>query len=402
MPGTARTVGFLLLAIAGIYLAIRLSTSLEGVSPVLLAGLGSASIVLSTLAFCLAWLADRRSRRLEGELARFTRSVEQAMSAFDAYRSRDAATIGEMNALMAREIGTIAARREEREGLPEAAASTLGANVVAHPANRRRRASADAEPGDEVAALLADAVTAQRIDLSLQPIISVSDGAAAGFETFCHLQRASGASIDVRRFREPVPGLDLAVFERLMFASAVEAGRRQLGTSSERMPLHVAVSDALIGDQDELGTVLDLLRLHPRIANSVVVSLPVALAMSGGGLARGLDALTEAGIRLAVEDGESVLPPAEALSGRGIAFMKVAADRLLDRERARRRAASGAPALEIARAASIPIVATEVGNDEDALGLLDLGVDLMTGERFSGPKRLKPEGSGRTRRMALV
>jgi cyclic-di-GMP phosphodiesterase, flagellum assembly factor TipF len=55
--------------------------------------------------------------------------------------------------------------------------------------------------------------------------------------------------------------------------------------------------------------------------------------------------------------------------------------------------------LETASAAAIEVIATDVRSDEDAVGLLDLGVDLMTGARFSGPRRLKPDGGTRPGRV---
>jgi EAL domain-containing protein (putative c-di-GMP-specific phosphodiesterase class I) len=40
------------------------------------------------------------------------------------------------------------------------------------------------------------------------------------------------------------------------------------------------------------------------------------------------------------------------------------------------------------------VIATGVSNDEDAVNLLDLGIDLMIGDRFSPPRRVR-SGIGR-------
>ena len=50
----------------------------------------------------------------------------------------------------------------------------------------------------------------------------------------------------------------------------------------------------------------------------------------------------------------------------------------------------------------VTIIAVNVANDEDAVSLLDLGIDLMAGPRFGGPKRLKHDGGGRPGRLALL
>jgi EAL domain-containing protein (putative c-di-GMP-specific phosphodiesterase class I) len=48
--------------------------------------------------------------------------------------------------------------------------------------------------------------------------------------------------------------------------------------------------------------------------------------------------------------------------------------------------------VEQVNAAKATVVATGVSSDDDAVSLLDLGIDLMAGPRFGGPRRLKPEG----------
>jgi hypothetical protein len=42
-------------------------------------------------------------------------------------------------------------------------------------------------------------------------------------------------------------------------------------------------------------------------------------------------------------------------------------------------------------AVGVEIIATDVGSEEDAVSLIDMGVDLMTGERLSAPRRLKTD-----------
>ena len=74
--------------------------------------------------------------------------------------------------------------------------------------------------------------------------------------------------------------------------------------------------------------------------------------------------------------------------------MKLAGDRLLDRTRVRKGAPSGAMLLDMATAAGIDVIATDVHSDEDAVSLIDIGIDLMTGERLAPPRRLKDDGGG--------
>ena len=44
--------------------------------------------------------------------------------------------------------------------------------------------------------------------------------------------------------------------------------------------------------------------------------------------------------------------------------------------------------------AEIEIIATDVASDEEAVSLIDIGIDLMCGERLSPPRRVKDDSHG--------
>jgi EAL domain-containing protein (putative c-di-GMP-specific phosphodiesterase class I) len=139
--------------------------------------------------------------------------------------------------------------------------------------------------------------------------------------------------------------------------------------------------------------VLDVFRLHPGLAKSIVVSLPADLAESGQHRAA-LEILSGLDIRFAAEDWSGSQGGLDKLKQAGVRFVKLAADRLLDRTRARKGAPSGTTLFEMAREAGIDVIATDVRSDEDAVSLIDIGIDLMTGERLAPPRRLKDDGGG--------
>jgi EAL domain-containing protein (putative c-di-GMP-specific phosphodiesterase class I) len=227
-------------------------------------------------------------------------------------------------------------------------------------------------------------------DLSLQPIIAAGRGEAGGFEVHFHIQPEEGKPVDIRRLQQPVADVDPAAFERLAVVSATEAARRGLGDISERMPLHVAVSSALLEDGLEFATVLDIFKLHPALAKSVVMSLPAGLVESGQHSAA-LELLAGLEIRLAAEDWSGSQAALETMKAAGVGAVKVAAARLLDRGKQRKGLPNGASLVEMAGDAGMEIIATDVESEEDAVSLIDMGVDLMTGERLSAPRRLKTD-----------
>ena len=168
---------------------------------------------------------------------------------------------------------------------------------------RPRTAAATAEgrapTRGAIAAACRKAVT-RRADIALQPIVSVSRSAASGFEVFASLPAEGGERIELRRLAQALPGVESAVFERILATTALSAGRKRLGAASAAMPLHVAISDAILSDAREFAPLLDMLQYYPDLAGSIVLSIPSGLFGAAGVHAQALGLLSE-GVRFAGE-----------------------------------------------------------------------------------------------------
>lgn len=387
----AVTIAVVFCTVASLLLRAALAAGLPAANLVLVTA--SATLLLSATAVFFAWRAFRRANAAADEMRQMTLSMDSAMRDFSLRSDRDRAMVGDLNAQVAREIDALAARMPRPGDSPPAQAPQVLAAVQPTTVRRGVRkiaANASAKPEqprtDEsaVTAALRQALAAGRCEVSLQPVISASRGAAAGFDVCLHIEAEGMQAVDLRRAMRPVPGIDPASLERLALLSAAAAAETQLADLGDGMPLQVAVGEALLGHPQELDAAMDLFRQDPALAHRIVVSIPAEVLESKRHDAA-IDQLETAGIRLAVEGwAEPAL-----LKRAGAAFVRLPAARLLDRVRMRGRAGSGAALVEAAAQAGIAIIATEVGSDEDAMGLVDLGVDLMSGERFSGPRRLK-------------
>jgi cyclic-di-GMP phosphodiesterase TipF (flagellum assembly factor) len=367
--------------------------------------LSAIALLISIVAAAAALRTARHTARLRSDLVMLARSVDAALSDVAARTDRETATVGEMTSSVAREIDRLSERVAQRED----GAAQAADNVIPHPSTRRTRpggsVAEQAHGAPDAAAVEAayrKAVTAAEFDIALQPIVSVAHSVAAGFEVFASLPLDSGQRIDLRRPAGPAARADAATFERILLTTALQAGRKRLGTASVSMPLHIAVSEAILSDSKGLGVVLDMLQFYPELARSFVLSMPAALFSPGGDHRQALMMLAEKGVGFASEGWDEAVA-GEPIGPGGLAFVKVSANRLLDRERARRKLGPASLIVERAAAANVAIIATGVASDEDAVSLIDLGIDLMSGVRFGGPKRLKPEGGGsRPGRLALI
>ena len=359
------------------------------ISDNLLALAALAAIVIALFAICIAYFAMNRVAAVRNEFGRFSRSVETTLNELASRSTRDSASIGELNKMVADEIRSMSAKAHpSAEAASPAAAAEVRRPRPAPIVTRETPAIAEAEAGFEK--LLVEAVERDDLQVSLQPIISVARSAAAGFEVHAHISEPdSDRARDIRRLASPVSGLDQAAFEQGLLKHSIEAGRRQLGSDSEKMPFHVAISDALLSNESEMQNLAQLTSQHRALAKSVVLSIAADAFELRGTARENLDRLTMEGFRVALEDWAGSAADAMAAAERGVKYAKVPVDRLFDRTRKRPGELGGAEMVAALREADIEIVATGVERDEDAVGLIDLGIDLMEGDRFSGPKVLK-------------
>lgn len=362
----------------------------------------AAAVVLSGGAFCLALLAWWKTSVMQAQLRRLGRSLDLSLRDFQSRSTRDAATISDMSDAVAQEIQALSAQRAAAAVDPEPAAPPRPAGTVVQlVAPRRGRAASDtvdATSADAVERAFRKAVPDGGFDLGLQPVVSVSRSIAAGFEVFARLETEAGAEIHLRHAPEAAAATDRTAFEHMLFETAVDAARRRVGAVSETMPLHVAVSEALLGDGAAFSRVVDLVALYPALTRSIVLSVPASAATPHR---QALGLLHEHGIRIALEGWEEPERAAQAPAFGHAAFLKLSANRLLDREKSRRKLVPASILIEAALADEVAVIATDVTTDEDAVSLIDLGIDLMSGERFGGPRRLKGETARPSERTAL-
>lgn len=375
--------------------------------------LSAFALIIALIAAATAIRALRHASKLKEDILLLARSVDIALKEVATHADKETAILGDMTSSVAREVEKLSGQIAAHDAATGAEPANAG-KVVPHPSAKWPRpavpagdqspASSQPMPAPEqgmVEAAYRRAVAAGEFDISLQAIVSVGRSAAVGFEVFASLPIEGGQRANLRRPAEPGQP-EAAAFERILLNVALQAGRRRLGAASTSMPLHVAVSDAILSDSKEFGAILDMLQFYPDLAQSFILSMPGAVANSSGSHKQALDMLSAKGVRFAAEGWNETVNPADPIEFAGLTFLKISANRLLDRETARRKLAPASTIIDRAAADKVTIIAVEVANDEDAVALIDLGVDLMSGPRFGPPKRLKPEGGNRPDLFARI
>ena len=157
---------------------------------------------------------------------------------------------------------------------------------------------------------------------------------------------------------------------------------------------------ALLRDAAALDETCKLFTSQPALCPALALSLPVHILNGANDTCHdALDQLQQAGVRLACEGWRGNHLAMAKLAGRNVVAIKLSADRLLDREKLRDTDLSASSLCEAAELAGLDVIATGVRSDEDTVSLIDLGIDRMSGPRFSEPRLLREDSVARVRQV---
>ena len=281
--------------------------------------------------------------------------------------------------------------KEDRQGMEDAdepAANVIRLSAEVTKAARPAGETALAPSSAAFPAAAMEALCEGRFDIALEPMISISNSRAVGFDV--HATVGAEAGFMYRMASEPRAGARLA-FEAALVRKAAAVACQQYDESGEEMPLYVPVSASLLQDSASLDAVRKLYAGDNRMSRLLILSVPVHL-MTGANRkqAPALDTLRDGGAKLAAEGWLGGLQALQTLKAHGVDCIKISANRLLEREKLRPRDLDAETIIAACAEAGITVAAMDVNTDEEAVSLIDIGVDVMSGLRFNGPRRLKP------------
>lgn len=370
-------------AVAIAYLAQR---HLEG-SPIIVA---VAACGLATIAVTIAVAAWRRAADSETRLLSLARAFDQMRATSPApSQTSDVAAIA---SVVEREVERLAARsKTESEAVPGDPAYPAGSyptpdsTIPALEEHRHFGEPSAMRAGRQASALRA--ISDGRFEIALRPIVSLTRGTAVAFDAFAECGDGHA------HFHLARPGADVSTsnharFEALLVARALEATRRVLAGKTEA-PIHVPVSRALLDEEAETTALLQRLRAHPAAARSIVFDLAAADLSASATMRDNVDAFLDVGVGLCIDLGDTPAPDFERFRKSGARQVRLPAYLLLGDTTTGTRAPSGPDIASAARDGGIDVIADRVANDDEALALVDLGIDVMSGPRFAPPRRLR-------------
>ena len=245
----------------------------------------------------------------------------------------------------------------------------------------------DIEDDERLLDIIRGALTENRVDVYLQPVVSLPQRKPGYYETFTRLRAADGGLIEPARYI-PVAeraGLITAIDNNLLFRCA------QLVRKGQRHKLDHGffcnLSPFTLRDGSFFPEFTDFMEQNARLAGNLIFEFAQAdFARHDTDTARGLGRLSELGFRFSVDRVESFDIDIEELVERHISFVKMDARALIDW------LGDADAAIQLDRVkrglarAGIKLIVEKIEQEEQLVELLEFGIDFGQGYLFGAPR----------------
>jgi cyclic-di-GMP phosphodiesterase, flagellum assembly factor TipF len=354
-----------------------------------------------------------------GDLARQVAELNRRVGAMESRgdRLRGAADpmvaeISELGGLVNQLAETVAAHESEiyrRIAADGGAAPSPVASASGPPAETETRAA----PGDQAApkaaaaglsrrfigltregihALIAGAVDSNRIDLYLQPIVTLPQRKVRFYEAVSRLRTEDGDVIPAADFLEHAEagGLMPKIDNLLLFRSVQVMRRLQL--KNREVGLFCNISASTLADSASFRHFLEFMDANRALAPALVFEFSQTACRNFGPIENeALAALAERGFRFSMDNVLDLRIEPRQLNERSFRFMKVPAKLLLNRTPTSHSDIHAADLADLLARSAIDLIAERIESESMVVDLLDYDVRFGQGFLFSPPRPVRAE-----------
>ncbi len=263
------------------------------------------------------------------------------------------------------------------------------------------RAPADGAPNDAFAVAAAvsaedrqvldrvrEAIEDRRIDLYLQPIVSLPQRKPRYFEAFSRLREANGRVLKPADYLEAAERANhIGVIDNMILMRCIQALRVEL-QRAPRLAVFCNLSPATIYDTDFFNQLTDYLEANADLASNIIFEFTYpAIQTMHPRVTENLNAIAAKGFVFSIDHIHSIDLDWEGLRARNFAFAKAPASLLLAASRADEAAATRLRGFrKRLSAAGVDLIAEKIEYENHMPEILSLGIDYGQGNLF-GPAR---------------
>ncbi|WBQ12312.1 EAL domain-containing protein [Hyphomonadaceae bacterium BL14] len=356
----------------------------------------------------LAWLMGAVVFLIAGQVhAAAARAEERAR--FDAelksLQRANASMINTLNEAQARLDALSGGAGSPADRTDDAAAprdETLVAQILARLDAARtvpEPAPARAEDDTDIAAMVREALDANRVDLYMQPVVGLPQRRTSFYEGFTRLRTSTGEVVAPGAFLAAAEAAGMiAEVDNLLLLRCVQIVRR-LTKSDRRIGVFCNVSIRSLADEDFFPGFLDFLRRNGDLAGALIFEMPRAAFESRSAIAaRNMARLADYGFRFSLDQVNDLNIDLNELQRAGVRFLKIPGERLVAAlhggEPVAGREPGALPPEDVAGLFArygVDLVAEKIETEATVVEVLDLDIAYAQGHLFGAPRPVREE-----------
>ncbi len=254
---------------------------------------------------------------------------------------------------------------------------------------------------EDIKALVQQAIDAGRIELYLQPVVTLPQRKVRYYEALSRLRLPDESMLEAARFLPAARAADLLpkIDERLVH-NCVQVVRR-LAAKNREIGLFLNIAPETLVDRTSFGEILGYLEANRALAPSLILEIPQSAyrTLNPAELV-GLSMLAERGFRFSLDRLQDFRLDPRGLHERGFRFLKVPADLMLSPEAGASAHIHPADLSDLLLRHGIELVADRIESEDIVVDLLELDVRWGQGNLFAQPRPVRAEVLGIERAVA--
>ncbi|WP_417769731.1 EAL domain-containing protein [Stappia sp.] len=267
-----------------------------------------------------------------------------------------------------------------------------GRDVRPEPRPSMPRAREEPRPDPELRRIIQDALDNNRVDLFMQPLVSLPQRQVRDYETLTRIRDANDNYLEPVDFiGEAIRARMMPAIDNLMLFRAVQVLRR-LTSRNRRSGLFVNLSSQTLVDERFFPGFLDFLRANDGFAGQLTFEFTQDDVNEMGALElESLAALAELGYRFSMDRVSDLKMDFKTLSDRGFRYVKLHASRLIGTEHMPTSHIHPADLGDLLRRFAMELIVDHVETEAQVLEILDFDARIGQGYLFSPPRPVRPE-----------
>jgi cyclic-di-GMP phosphodiesterase TipF (flagellum assembly factor) len=253
-------------------------------------------------------------------------------------------------------------------------------------------------PSAAILETVREALTENRIDLFLQPVVNLPQRRTVFYESFSRLRDESGRVMMPGEFLSVAePSGLVTTIDNLLLFRCVQIVRR-LAKQDRKVGIFCNISTASLADDSFFPQFLELLTANRDLAGALIFEIGQAAFDARGSVeARNMGKLADLGFRFSVDKVTELDLDLQDLARSDVKFLKISAQTLIDEliEVDGRQVLRALPDLAaedfaaLTRRYGVEVVAEKVESERQVVGILELDIAFGQGHLFGEPRAIR-------------